>query len=396
MGTPWRIPLSDLEYGEDEERAVMAVVRSKWLTMGPRTAEFETRLADYLGVRHVVAVANCTAALELAYTIVRQIDTQNRRLVAMPTMTFVATANAAVQAGLIPVLLDSRDAMDPRLDVTALESLLAQRQLAAICTVHYGGVDADAVTLKQLADDHQIVLVEDAAHAIGGNASDGRLLGSVGHIGCFSFFSNKNLATGEGGALATNDEEIARLARRLRSHGLSAGTVERHYARTASYDVLAIGHNYRWNEIAAALGTVQLAKLDFMNDKRRELVARYAQNLADLPDVHVLFSADSFLRKSAAHLCVAVFQGPMIRDAVRDELHRHGIQTSHHYRPVHCFSAYQAAVREGRVLLEPSPRAEQFADRALTLPLYPSLFPSAVDEICDLIRTVLFTTSGPQ
>lgn len=395
MDTPWRIPLSDLEYGEEEERAVMAAVRSKWLTMGPRTAEFETRLADYLGVRHVVAVANCTAALELAFTIVRQIDTQNRRLIAMPTMTFVATANAAVQAGLTPVLLDSRDTVDPRLDLTAVESLLSQRQLAAICTMHYGGVDADAVRLRELADDHQIILVEDAAHAIGGRASDGRLLGSVGHIGCFSFFSNKNLATGEGGAFATNDEEFARLARLLRSHGLSAGTVERHHARTSSYDVFAIGRNYRWNEIAAALGTVQLAKLDDMNEKRRELVARYAQNLADLPDVHVLFSADGFLRKSAAHLCVVVFQSSMIRDAVREQLHRHGIQTSHHYRPVHSFSAYQAAIREGRVLGGSAMRAEQFAERALTLPLYPSLSPSAVDEICDLIRSVLFTTSEP-
>ncbi|MCX7625194.1 MAG: DegT/DnrJ/EryC1/StrS aminotransferase family protein [Candidatus Sumerlaeaceae bacterium] len=396
MTSPWRIPLSDLEYSEEEELAVLAAVRSKWLTMGPRTSEFEARLADYLGVRHVVAVANCTAALEMAFTVVCQSDQQQRRLVAMPTMTFVATANAAVRAGLIPVLLDSRSSDDPRLNIAAVEKLLSYESLAAICTVHYGGVDAGAAELRKLAERSQLILVEDAAHAIGGKAPDGRSLGTIGHIGCFSFFSNKNLATGEGGALATNDDEIARAARLLRSHGLSSSTVERHHARTTAYDVLSIGHNYRWNEISAALGIVQLAKLDCLNEKRRELLARYARNLVDLPGVKVLFSAGEYLRQSAAHLCVAVFENSMIRDAVREELHRHAIQTSHHYRPVHLFSAYRTAIRERKVLLEPSPHAEEFADRALTLPLYPSLLPSAVDEICHLIRSVLSKKSDHQ
>jgi dTDP-4-amino-4,6-dideoxygalactose transaminase len=395
MTSAWRIPLSDLEYDEAEERAVLEVLRSKWLTMGPMTAEFEGRLADFLGVRHVVAVANCTAALELAFCIVAQKDTQNPRLVLMPTLTFVATANAALAAGLKPVLLDSRSPSDPRIDPEQVEEFFETEWSHAspiLCTMHYGGVDADADRLRRLADAHHTWLIEDAAHAVGGATLDGKPLGSFGHIGCFSFFSNKNLATGEGGALVTNDDEVARLARLIRSHGLSSGTVERHHARTASYDVLVAGHNYRWNEIAAALGLVQLTKLPQMNTRRRELLARYAKNLSGVDGVHILFASPEYLPHSAAHLAVAVFETPELRDRVRSNLHRHGIQTSHHYTPVHMFTAYQRLIAEGRVGVKPCPRAERFAATSLTLPLFAGLNEQAVDEICCLIRETLVGT----
>jgi dTDP-4-amino-4,6-dideoxygalactose transaminase len=389
MATAWRIPLCDLSYDEREEHAVADVIRSRWLTMGPRTAEFESRLADYLGVRHAVAVANCTAALELAFRIVCQVAPQAPPLVPMPTLTFVATANAAAAAGLMPVLVDSSSPTDPRISLSQVEEFLAHHQVRCLCTMHYAGFDAGSEALRALADRHGVLLVEDAAHAIGGRSAGGQKLGAIGHIGCFSFFSNKNLATGEGGALVTNDDDIAHLARLLRSHGMTSGTTERHYARTGGYDVLAVGHNMRWNELAAALGIVQLAKLEAGNERRRALYRRYAANLADATGVAVLLDDDALVCASAAHICVAVFASPQLRAAARAALHAAGIQTSHHYQPIHTFTAWRDALHSGAAKAMPCPNAEQFASRSLTLPLFPALTESAVDEICDVIRAVV-------
>ncbi len=389
MSTIWRIPLCDLEYDEAEEQAVLEVLRSKWLTMGPRTSEFEERFAAYLGVRHVVAVANCTAALELAFKIAFQNAPPKRRTIVLPTMTFVATVNAAVAAGLKPILIDSRDLDDPRMDpATALEAC-SEYGSGGLCIVHYAGVDAGAEELMNAAQAAGISLIEDAAHAIGGVTASGRKLGTLGRMGCFSFFSNKNLATGEGGALVTDDDDVARAARLLRSHGLTSGTSERHFVRVGGYDVLEFGHNYRWTEIGAALGVVQLEKLDQMNARRRNLLARYAKNLEGVTGVKILFAYQPVLSQSAAHLCVALFSTRALRDRVRDELHEHGVQTSHHYRPVHTFRAYREAIDSGTIVALPCPNAEKFSETALTLPLYPGLPESAVDEICDLIRRAM-------
>ncbi len=385
----WRIPLSDLDYGEEEERAVLEVVRSRWLTMGPKTAEFEARLAEYLGVRHVVAVSSCTAALEIAFTLVYHNAPPAHRFVAAPTLSFVATTNAIVAAGMSPLLVDSTSPTDPRMSLEQAYDVVRRGGLAALCTMHYAGFDAFAHELRELADRAGIYLVEDAAHALGGVSQKGKKLGTVGHIGCFSFFSNKNLAVGEGGALVTHDDELARMARLLRSHGLTSGTAERHFARTSAYDVVVLGHNMRWNELGAALGLVQLSKLDANNERRRELYRRYREKLASAEGIELLFGRDEQLARSAAHICVVVCKSSAIRDRLRASLHEAGIQTSHHYAPIHTFSAYRRARAEGKISVPPAPNAEDFAQRALTLPLYPGLSNEAVDEICDLICAFL-------
>ncbi|MGC8741095.1 MAG: DegT/DnrJ/EryC1/StrS family aminotransferase [Candidatus Sumerlaeaceae bacterium] len=396
MSTTWRIPLCDLTYDELEERAVLDVLRSKWLTIGPRTLEFEERLAAYLGVRHVIAVANCTAALELAYRLAFHTAPNHSRFVVVPTMTFVATANAVIAAGGTPILVDSLADDDPRIDPKGVEQAINEHGGAHICAMHYAGVDVGTQHLQLLAEQAGGWLIEDAAHAIGGTTAAGLKLGTSGHLGCFSFFSNKNLATGEGGALVTNDDELARLARLLRGHGLTSSTAERHFARVGAYDVVEFGHNFRWTEISAALGLVQLVKLDEMNQRRRELLRRYAGNLEGTKGARILFAEDATLPHSAAHLCVAAFSTSTIRDRVRDVLHQHGIQTSHHYRPVHTFQIYRnRAAKNSGLRVMPCPNAEKFSDRVLTLPLYPKLSESAVDEICDLIRSTVAATGEP-
>lgn len=392
---PWKISLSDLDYDEREERAILEVIRSRWLTMGPRTAEFEQRAAEYLGVRHAVAVANCTCALEIAYRIVWHFAPPSANpVVLLPTMTFVATANAVLASGLKPILLDSSSPEKPWLSLEQTRRALEEFRPVAVCAMHYAGVDAGAEVLRQEAERTGAWLVEDAAHAIGGRCfTSPRALGTVGHIGCYSFFSNKNLATGEGGLLVTEDEEVARVARLMRSHGLSAGTSERHWARTTDYDVLCFGHNYRPTEMMAALASVQLAKLETSNARRRQLLLHYRKELkAEAVEFVGPSAASGLMDRSAAHLAVAVFRSREQRDAVRCALHRAGVQTSHHYRPIHCFTYYRAAIERGDVISLPCPHAEAFAERALTLPLHPRLDEDQVSEICSLIRTAMATT----
>jgi len=389
MSTTWRIPLAELDYDEKEELAVLNVLRSRWLTLGPRVSEFEHRVAEYLGVRHAVAVANCTCALELAFRAVNQLSTENSEsapYVLVPSMTFVATANAVLAAEMIPVLADSRGPEMPWISLEQVEAFLQNHRARAVCIMHYAGFDAGCDKAREIVDRYGAWLIEDAAHAIGGKTDAGKPLGTRGDIACFSFFSNKNLATGEGGLLATNRDDVAQLARLMRSHGLTSGTTERHFSRTTGYDVVSFGHNFRCTEIVAALGLSQLEKLDRGNEHRREVYRRYMSKLAGISGVSILPPPpDASLERSAAHICVALFSSSKQRDSVKKALHDAGVQTSHHYTPIHKFTFYKEQISRGRVIALPAVNAETFSARALTLPLFPGLSPEAVDEICSIV-----------
>ena len=390
----WRIPLSDLNYGPEEERAVTDVLRSRWLTMGPRTEEFEARFAEYTGARHAVAVANCTCGLELVYAWAmcraaekRGACPQDPPVFLVPDITFVATANAALVSGARVVLIDIEDATHPFLAMNACERELRRQRgnVAAISLMHYAGSDAGAERFRDLARREGVMLIEDAAHATGGFTHAGRHLGTIGDAGVFSFFSNKNLATGEGGMVVTDDADLACALRRARSHGMTALTYERHTARRHGYDVVSAGHNYRCTEITAALGLAQLAKLDAGNARRRELLRLYRETLASTSRVALAMSSDEVLERSAGHIAPLICESAKLRDAIRAACDAEGIQTSHHYTPLHEFTSF-ARMREA--CDEPSgvfPNAENFARSEITMPLWPGMTDAQVAEVCGVV-----------
>ncbi len=375
----WRIPLADIDLGEPEIEAVTAVLRSRWLTMGERTQAFEAAMAEKLGVRHAFAVANCTVALHLAYA---ALDLARGDEVIMPALTFVATANAATYTGAVPVFAEVRGPHDLTVDPADVARRITPRT-RAITVMHYAGYPVDMGAISDLARAHGLAVVEDAAHAPGATYG-GRALGTLGDLGCFSFFSNKNLVVGEGGMVVTDRDDLADRIRLMRSHGMTTLTWDRHRGHASSYDVVSPGFNYRMDEIRAALGLVQLGRLDANNARRGALVAQYRTLLAGVPGITMPFAQPH--GTSAYHIMPVLLDPTVSRPAVIAALKAARIQTSIHYPPIHLFSYYQERFGAGPGTL---PITEDIAARELTLPLYPTLDPAGVTEVVAALRTAV-------
>ena len=364
MAEPPLIPLFDIRLAGDEVEAVADTLRSGWLTQGPRTEAFEREFAEHLGVRHVVALSSCTAALHLAY-LAAGIGPGDEVIV--PAITFVATANAARYCCATPVLADVTGPRDIGLDPADVERRITPRT-KAVCAVHYAGYPAAVDQLGALCEEHGLVLLEDAAHCPSATLVGGtRKLGTVGLAGAFSFFSNKVLSCGEGGALATADDVVAAVARSLRSHAMTAGTWDRHRGRSATYDVTAVGFNYRMDEPRAALLSARLPGLAGDIEARRRLVRRYRDALSGQPGVIVPYR-DEDVEVSSCYVMPILLEDPALRDPLRRLLlEEYRIQTSVLYPAIHELSAY-AHVEHG-----PLPQSELVARSQLTLPLFPGL-----------------------
>ncbi|MGZ4315565.1 MAG: DegT/DnrJ/EryC1/StrS family aminotransferase [Gaiellaceae bacterium] len=366
---PWRITLADVVLDERERSAVDDVLRGGWLSMGPLTKQFETAFAERVP-RHAVAVTNGTAALHLAAA---ALGIGPGDEVICPTLTFVATAAAMAQAGATVRLADSRSLDDFSIDPSEIDRLVTPRTKAVVA-VHYGGAPADIGAIRAAAERHGLFVIEDAAHALGSEL-DGSPCGSLGDAGCFSFFPNKNITTGEGGMVVFREDEAAAKARLLRSHGMTALTWDRHRGHATGYDVVEFGFNYRLDEPRAALGIVQLSRLEEFNEVRARLASRYQ---ADLAGSSFTVPTQGARGTSAHHLVVVLAPSPDEREGARECLREQRIQTSVHYPPIHRFSRYRS---EGESL----PVAEEIADRVLTLPLHPRLSEADVDEVCSAL-----------
>jgi len=360
----WRITLSDIDMGDEELTAVERVLRSKWLTMGSITQEFEKTVADYVGVKHAIAVTNATAALHLA-CVVAGLGPGGEAIV--PSLTFVATANAVRYTGADVVFADIAGEQDLNISVESIEKCVTERT-RAILVVHYGGYACDMPAILELAGRHNLSVIEDAAHAIGSELQ-GKKLGAWGDMGCFSFFSNKNMTTAEGGMLVTNNDALAERLRLLRSHGMTTLTLDRHKGHAWSYDVVDLGYNYRIDEVRSAMGIVQLGRLGRNNRRRREFTRLYRELLHDqAPQVTVPFS--SHLGVSAAHLMPILLPQGVDRTRFMEHMKSQKIQTSIHYPPIHLFSAYREKSGPQTPRL---PVTEDVAARLVTLPLYPTM-----------------------
>jgi dTDP-4-amino-4,6-dideoxygalactose transaminase len=372
----WRVPLADLDFGEEENQSVLDVLKSRWLSMGGVTQEFEIRFAAAVGAKYARAVSNATVALHLACL---ALDIGPGDEVVVPSLTFVATANAVLYTGAEVCFADICNHDDLTVSVDSIQASIRPRT-KAIIVMHYGGYPCQMEAIKEIALAHNLAIIEDAAHAPGAIVN-GRCLGTWGDVGCFSFFSNKNLSTGEGGMLVTNREDIAQRVHKLRSHGMTSLTWDRHQGHAYSYDVVDLGYNYRIDEIRSALGLVQLGKLNANNQRRREITHTYRTELegcgAGLP-----FPAPS--GTPAYHIFPILLPEGVDRFQFIDRMREAGVQTSIHYPPVHQFSYYRS--RYPGVVL---PMTESLAAREVTLPLYPAMTDEDIDYVVTSVRKCL-------
>jgi dTDP-4-amino-4,6-dideoxygalactose transaminase len=369
------IPLFDVQLEQRHLDAVADTLRSGWLTMGPRTQEFEQVFAEHLGCKHAIALANCTAALHLAY-LAAGVGPGDEVIV--PPITFVATAAAARYCGAEPVFADIKGSHDLGIDPEDVARKLTPRT-KAVCAVHYGGYAADLSALRSVCDDAGVALIEDAAHSPSATpAGDSRKLGTHGLAGCFSFFSNKVLSCGEGGLLSTDDDEVAATVRSLRSHALTSGTWDRHRGHAHGYDVVGLGYNYRMDEPRAALLTARLDDLEADIARRRELVHRYRSQLAGVEGISVPYE-DSEVDVSSCYVMPVIVDDHELRDPLRQfMLEERRVQTSVLYPALHELTAYADRAAE-------LPRSEFVGRAELTLPLFPTLSEADQDRVVSAV-----------
>lgn len=372
----WKIPLFDLDFGKEEEDAVVEVVKSKWLTSGPKTKEFEEKFASFLGEDiKCCALANGTAALHcaLAASGVGPGDE-----VIIPALTFVADLNVVAMTGAKPVLADIKSYDNWNISPIDVERKITESTKAVIA-VHYAGWPCDMDELEFICKKNNLILIEDAAHAPGGEYK-GKKCGTFGDFGCFSFFSNKNLSTGEGGMLSSKNSDLINKAALFKSHGMTRSTMDRYMGKGLTYDVAMPGLNYRIDELKSALGIVQLSKLNTNNQKRLELVSHYIKSLNELTEIIIPWRDFPDDRKSTGHIFTIMLPENSNREEFMNFLKDKGIQTSIHYPGFHEFSFY------GEAFSFPCKKAAEVSSRMVTLPLYPGMKFDDIDYISFCIK----------
>jgi dTDP-4-amino-4,6-dideoxygalactose transaminase len=376
----YSIPLFDLNFDEREEQAVIETMRGKWISTGPRSDSFERAFAQALGVKHAVALANCTSALHLALQI---LNIGPGDEVIVPSLTFVATVNAIRYVGATPVFADIVGPEELTIDPAAIEAFAGPRTRAVI-VMHYGGFPCRMDEIASLAHAAGLYVIEDACH---GPLSEyhGKKLGTLGDVGCFSFYSNKNISTGEGGMIVTAADDYAAQLRLLRSHGMTSLSHARATGQSTAYDVVDLGYNYRLDDMRAAIGEVQLEKLPGDLQKRARLREIYLSRLAEIDELYIPFRNHCDLASNYIFPVVVKEGLPERREAIRRDLAEQGIQTSVHYPAVHRFSIYQRFRRS-------LPWTEYVADHEITLPMYGRLQEEQVVFICQMLKQSLMKT----
>jgi dTDP-4-amino-4,6-dideoxygalactose transaminase len=370
----WKVQLFKLNFDEREIDAVVETLKSGWITMGQRTLDFEAAYGRELGCgTRCLAVSNGTAALHVA-TLALGIGPGDDVIV--PSLTFIADVNVVQIAGARPILADVTSINDWSMDPVDIERKITPKT-KAVMVVHYAGYACDMDAIVDICKRHQLALIEDCAHANGGEFR-GRKLGTFGDISAWSFFTNKNLSVGEGGLVACRDDALFQKCKNLRSHGMTVASFDRMQGRANTYDVLEAGLNYRMDELHASLALVQLDKLPTANKRRGELSARYFDRLARMKGITVPFR--EFSRGTPTwHIMPVLLDKGIDRQGVIASLKSDGVQSSIHYPAIQDFTAYKNCDGE-------TPLANEVCRRELTLPLYPTMTDAEVDLVCDSLR----------
>ena len=343
--------------GVEEQDALLQVMRSGWITMGEKVRAFEREFARVHGGEDCVAVSSCTAALHL---ILAALDIGPGDEILVPSMSFVATANAVVYVGATPVFLDIESLDRPLCSIIDAEKKCTART-KAIVLMHYAGYSSDKEAWQAFAASRRLHIIEDAAHASGMPG-----VGTYGVAAAFSFYGNKNMTTAEGGAVMTRDPDMSRRIRQMRGHGLTSQTFERHAGNLPMYDMTMLGFNYRLDELRAAMGLVQVGHLHGWNDRRKALTLAYREMLKTRTSrIDIPFSPHW---PSAYHIMPVLLPTNASREQVARRMRDDGIQTTHHYPPIHQMTFYRDHFAPARL-----PLTEEFAARQLTLPLHPKM-----------------------
>ena len=360
------IPIAKPVLGREEEEAVRKVLQSGILTQGEKVKSFEEAFANYIGVDHAVAVTNGTIALDVALKVLK-LGLGDE--VIIPAFSFIATGNCVLFQGAKPVFADI-DQRSFNIDPSDVNEKITAKT-KAIIPVHMFGQPAKMEELKEIAQDHGIFLVEDAAQAHGAEYR-GQKVGGIGNIGCFSFYATKNMTTGEGGMIMTNNGEFARRARLLRDHG-----------QTEKYHHIVLGYNYRMTELSAAVGLVQLKKLDELNEKRIKNAKMLNEGIEKIRSL-----TPPYVEKYAKHVfyqyVVKVEEDyPLERNELADHLEKMGIGVAVHYpTPIYRQPLYHELGYDKMIC----PMAEESCKRVLSLPVHPSVNEEDIQFILDILK----------
>lgn len=377
----YKIPLFKLNFDEEEVQAVTETIRSKWISTGPKCEELETTFAEMLDVKYAVSLSNCTDALHLA-CIITGIGEGDEVL--CPSLTFAASVNCIRYVNATPVFCDISGVDNMNIDPADIEKKITSKT-KAIIVVHMAGFPAEMDKILEIAKKYNLKVIEDACH---GPLSEykGKKLGTIGDVGCFSFFSNKNISTGEGGMIVTNNEEYAKRFRLLRSHGMTTMSYQRATGHATSYDVVELGYNFRMDDIRASIGVVQLKKLKPDLEKRIKVRDYYVMRLSEIEQIIIPFKENKEFVSNYIMPIVLKDSTKEKRDSLRSYMHENGIQTSNHYPAIHKFSIY-------RPLNASLPITEYVCDNEITLPMFADLKEEEIDYITQTLKEFFLNES---
>ena len=370
----YKIPLFNLNFDEREAQAAYDTIKSGWISTGPKNAELEQMFIDMWKVKYAVSMSNCTDALHVC-CMVCGFGTGDE--VICPSLTFAASCNCIRYVGATPVFADIVGPDHINIDPKDIERKITPKT-KGIIVVHMAGFPCQMDEIMAIARKHNLKVIEDACH---GPLSEykGVKLGTIGDCAAYSFFSNKNISTGEGGMFITNNEEMAAKARLIRSHGMSTMSYQRASGHATEYDITCLGYNYRMDDIRASIAIEQLKKLQADLETRLAVRARYVERLSRVDRIAVPFANNTEFVSNYIFPVVILNSTKEQRDALRDFMHAEGIQTSVHYPAAHRFSTYKEL---GAVL----PQTEYVTENEVTLPMYAALTMEQVDFICDTLE----------
>ena len=376
-----KIPFHKAYLGSEEADAAAEVINSGWLTMGEKTFKFERDFSLYTGAENSIAVNSCTAALHLA---LRAIGIQPGDEVIIPAMTFIATWEVITYSGARPVLADI-DRHSFLIDVHEIERKITPKT-RAIIPVHYGGESCDLDAIMEIARRHDVHVIEDAAHALP-TLYNGKMVGTISDITCFSFYATKTITTGEGGMITTASSEWADRIRRLRLHGITKDAWNRYSEKgTWQYDVSEAGYKYNMTDIASAIGIEQLKKSDLMNKMRHEIADKYNNAFKNSELLDTWRVRDD--KECAWHLYPVLVNTDAVsisRDEFIDKLKEAGIGTSVHYIPMYRFSCFD---KSGYTPAD-FPACELMFSRQVSLPIYPGMTGEETDYVISTVLSIL-------